>query len=155
LIEYHAPWTQAEVVPAGSVDWIMSQAVLEHVEDLVNLYECMRQWVRADGLISHQVDFKAHGTFFKWNGHWTAGSLLWRALRGKRYYLINRMPWSEHRRLLERFRFRIRELQLQKSPSDLHIGKVSKQLRSKIEPDDLEISGAFFIARRQGLASWC
>jgi hypothetical protein len=149
LIEYHAPWTDVNTIAPGTADWIISQAVLEHVDDLNHLYPCMRRWVSEEGQISHQVDFEAHGTFFKWNGHWTAGRRLWKTLRGKRHYLINRMPWSEHRRLLVKNEFAVSEFQLQRSPSDLDFSDVSDDLRPKFEPEDLDISGAFYIARRK------
>ena len=50
------------MVKSGSVDMILSQAVMEHVEHLEQTYEAMRHWLKPGGLASHAIDFKSHGT---------------------------------------------------------------------------------------------
>ena len=84
------------MVAPGSADLVMSQAVLEHVEDLAGVFRASFQWLRPGGHASHQVDFRSHGLFPDWDGHWTCAPWLWRMFRGRRAYLINRRPLEDH-----------------------------------------------------------
>jgi len=93
---YRAPWHAEQVVAPGSADLVMSQAVLEHVDDLASVYSASFQWLRPGGHASHQIDFRSHGLFPDWDGHWTCAPWLWKAFRGKRPYLINRLPLAAH-----------------------------------------------------------
>jgi hypothetical protein len=93
---YRAPWHAEQVVAPGTVDLVMSQAVLEHVEALPGLYQASFQWLRPGGHASHQIDFRSHGLFPAWDGHWTCPPWLWRMFRGRREYLINRLPLGVH-----------------------------------------------------------
>jgi hypothetical protein len=94
-----APWTAASVVQPGSIDWIVSQSVLEHIDDLAETYRILTQWLRPGGHASHLIDFDSHGLTTTWNGHWLLNDRIWRALRGRRPYLINREPYAAHQRL--------------------------------------------------------
>ena len=75
-----------------SVDLILSQAVLEHVDDLEAVYRAMRIWLRQGGYLSHEIDFRSHDLTDDWNGHWACNELLWRIARGKKPYLIIDSP---------------------------------------------------------------
>ena len=107
MIQYVVPWHDPSIIEPESVDMIFSQAVLEHVDDLENAYSSMRLWLRDGGLASHQIDFKSHGTAHEWNGHWACSDPIWKLIRGKRPYLINRRPVSAHIELLNKYGFRI------------------------------------------------
>ena len=61
-LRYAAPWRDASVMQPGSLDLIFSQAVMEHVDDLPATYAACRDWLRPGGLMSHQIDFRCHGT---------------------------------------------------------------------------------------------
>ncbi|RJP62040.1 MAG: hypothetical protein C4541_00460 [Candidatus Auribacter fodinae] len=56
---------------------IFSQAVLEHIDNLPEAYESMRLWLKPDGFMSHQIDFKCHGTAEEWNRHWAYSQSEW------------------------------------------------------------------------------
>lgn len=106
-IHYIVPWYDDRVIRAQSVDMIFSQAVLEHVDNLTQTYQSLHRWLKADGFMSHQIDFGCHGLAKKWNGHWAYSDLAWKIVRGKRSYLLNRYPYSVHKRLLEQCGFNI------------------------------------------------
>lgn len=106
-IHYFAPWYDADVIKQESVNMIFSQAVLEHVDDLPLTYEALYRWLKVGGFMSHQIDFGCHGRASRWNGHWAYSDLTWKLIRGKRPYLINRQPYSVHRRLLEECGFEV------------------------------------------------
>jgi SAM-dependent methyltransferase len=101
IIQYTVPWYDANTIQFNSVDLIYSQAVLEHVEDLRNTYKSMHLWLKPTGYISHQIDFKCHGTADEWNGHWQYSDFVWKLVRGRRLYFLNREPHSTHIALMK------------------------------------------------------
>src|ERR1700722_2033300 len=99
-LAYRVPWSDAKVVQKESIDLILSQAVLEHVVDINSTYQAMYQWLKPGGVMSHQIDFRSHNLAKEWNGHRAIPDWLWNVMAGKRAYLINREPWSAHKRAI-------------------------------------------------------
>ncbi len=95
-LAYIAPWTDPTVIDAGSVDMIVSQAVLEYPPDLSATYTAMDRWLRPGGFVSHSIDFSSHGLTAHWNGHWACSDVYWALLVGRRPYRLNRTPHSAH-----------------------------------------------------------
>jgi len=145
-VSYVAPWFEASQVTHASVDWIFSQAVMEHVDDLAATYAACRDWLRPGAAMSHQIDFKSHGTATAWNGHWAYSALTWRMIRGARGYLINRAPHSRHRAALAAAGFEILEDQPVKRDDGLGRARLASPFRD-LGDDDLTTAGAFIIAR--------
>ena len=106
-IRYLAPWNEAGTILPESVDWVFSQAVLEHVDDVSAAYSALMKWLRAGGLMSHSIDYCCHGLTGDWNGHWSIPDWLWTIVRGRRAYLINRLPHSAHVQAMRESGFRI------------------------------------------------
>lgn len=106
-IAYFAPWYEASVVRPESVDFVFSQAVMEHVVDLDHTYRALWRWLGPGGWASHVIDFRCHHTTRQWNGHWACSDLVWGLIRGKRVYLINREPHSTHIQLLREHHFEV------------------------------------------------
>ncbi len=104
-MRYCAPWDDA--VEDNSVDVIVSHSVLEHVDDLQTTYAALYRWLRPGGLMSHQIDLTSHATSRSWDGYRSYPEWLWWVVRGKRPYLINRAPPSEHLRIMAMNDFKI------------------------------------------------
>lgn len=51
-VSYFAPWSDPKVVRERSVDMIVSQAVLEHVDDLSRTYQVLHRWLKPGGFLS-------------------------------------------------------------------------------------------------------
>ncbi|MET0659721.1 MAG: hypothetical protein ABW110_16355, partial [Steroidobacteraceae bacterium] len=81
-------------------------------------------WLRPNGYMSHQIDFKCHDSAREWNGHWTYSDLMWKIARGKDTWLINREPHSTHVRLIHECGFRVVE--------DARVSRPSKITRSQL-----------------------
>ena len=145
-VSYVAPWIDDGCITRGSVDWIFSQAVMEHVDDLEATYASCRDWLRPGAVMSHQIDFNSHGTATTWNGHWAYSDLTWRMVRGARGYLINRAPHSWHRAALTAAGFSILEDQPVKRDDGLGRAFLARPYRD-LDDDDLTTAGAFIIAR--------
>lgn len=101
VIKYVAPWDNTDLIEKNTVDMIFSQAVLEHVDEIDNIYKIQFEWLKQNGIISHIIDFKCHGTHKEWNGHWTYSNFTWNIIRGNKPYLLNRTPHSRHISLIE------------------------------------------------------
>jgi SAM-dependent methyltransferase len=99
FFEAAAPWANSSIVKPGSVDWLFSHSVLEHVDDLDGAYRSMASWLKPNALASHLIDFDSHGLSDEWNGHWRIGDRLWTVLQGKRPYLLNRQWYEVHTKL--------------------------------------------------------
>jgi len=147
IITYKVPWYNSDILKPESIDIIFSQAVLEHVDDLKYTYATMREWLKPNGFISHQIDFKSHGYANEWNGHWTYSDFLWKLIRGIRPYLINREPHSTHIEILKEVGFEIVCDQVIKSKSTITREKLARKFKN-ISDDDLIISGAFIQAKK-------
>jgi len=144
-IVYQAPWTDPALIRPGSVDMIFSQEVLEHVTDMSGVYEAMRRWLAPDGVMSHQIDYRCHGKADTWNGHWTYSDLEWKVIVGRRPYLLNRAPHSEHMNLLRKAGFDVIEERRARSPSQITRRQLAPRFQN-ISDDDLTTSGAFVLA---------
>lgn len=62
------PYANLDIKP-GSVDCVISRAVMEHVDDLDNTYKAISHWRKTGGLVALIVDFSSHGLGNEWNGH--------------------------------------------------------------------------------------
>ena len=146
-IEYVAPWSDASVIAENSVDLIVSHSVLEHVTDLGNTYRALYRWLRPQGWMSHQIDFKSHGLSPEWNGYRRYSEFLWKLLVGRRPFSINREPCSVHLNYLREMGFET-TLVLKHLRSD---GIKRSQLTSHwagLSDEDLNCSGLFVQARK-------
>jgi len=147
LFQYVDPVAASSVIHAGSVDILFSQAVLEHVEDLQNLYRACRTWLRPGGLVSHQIDFRSHGSSREWNGHWVYPDGVWRLIRGNRPYLLNREPCSTHLRLFAENGFQIVVEERSPLSSRLQRSQLARRFR-KMPEQDLTTAGLYVVGQK-------
>ena len=55
MIHYEVPWYDSSILERESIDMIVSQAVLEHVDKLPLTYERMYSWLKIGGFMSHAL----------------------------------------------------------------------------------------------------
>lgn len=146
MIRYVAPWDDEDVIDDGSIDFLISQAVLEHVNDLESTYAGLDRWLAPDGLMSHSIDFRSHGLHEAWNGHLSFAPLVWRVLVGRRRALLNRAQWSQHHAYLQA-RFRIAQLTLFEREDGLPAGRLWRGFRGSTE--DLRTATVFVQATKR------
>lgn len=145
MIQYRAPWNTQGAIEHESLDLVFSQATLEHVDALRDVYRAMYLWLKPGGYMSHQIDFKCHGSATQWNGHWTYSDLMWKLVRGKDTWLINRQPYSTHVQLTQDCGFRIVGQQCVRKPSNVTRRQLAPKFRA-LSDDDLTITDAFIQA---------
>jgi hypothetical protein len=137
MIDYRTRWFDEQAIERGTIDMLVSQAVLEHIDDLPSTYRAMRLWIKPDGFVSHDVDFRAHSTARFWNGHWKYSDLIWKLIRGRRSYLLNREPYSVHLRLLAENGFRIVGGQRTNADPVIAREKLAPRFRQQLTDQDL------------------
>lgn len=146
-IKYLAPLGEMSGIPTGSVDWIFSQAVMEHVDDPGSTYrECFR-CLKPGAIMTHQVDFRCHDTAPEWNGHWKYPQWLWNLMRGRRPWFVNRMPHSVHHQLQKQAGFEMLVDVAQTQEQGLRRSQLAEGFRS-LSDKDLSTAGAMFVSVR-------
>lgn len=147
-VGYRAPWHEA--TPNGRpADMVISQAVLEHVDELAHAYRQMYEWLRPGGFMSHVIDFRCHATARDWNGHWTYSDFTWALFRGRRPYFINRAPCSRHVALIRETGFNVVFKRRRTQPSTIGKQDLASRFRDgELTPEDLVTSGLFVQAVR-------
>ena len=95
--------------------------------------------------MSHQIDFKCHGTADEWNGHWAYSDCLWRLIKGNRAYLLNREPLSTHIKHLETNGFKISCIIPVRNNSGLNRNRLDSRFRN-LSDEDLTTSSAHIIS---------
>jgi len=148
MIRYSAPWYGEKEIEEGSVDFLFSQAVLEHVDNLDLAYAAMRKWLKPTGHMSHTIDFSSHGLADEWNGHWRYSNFLWRLIRGRRPWLINRQPFSIHAELLARNGMSLISSERVEAESKFRRSDLARACRG-VREDDIVTRGVFVQARIQ------
>ncbi|MBT9519349.1 MAG: methyltransferase domain-containing protein [Dechloromonas sp.] len=146
-IRYLAPMGRMHEIPGDSVDLILSQAVMEHIDQLEETYtECFR-CLKPSGFMSHQIDLRCHDTALEWNGHWKYAAPTWCLMRGGRPWFINRHPCSTHIGLVNQIGFNIRA-EIKQSAS---LGIARRQLASRfkaLSENDLTTAGVLVLASK-------
>ena len=108
-------------------------------------YHASRRWLRVGGLLSHQIDFRSHQMTRKWNGHWACSDFLWKLMKGRRRYLLNREPCSRHIELMAEQGFAIVGIQRTKVRSDIARDDLSPRFMI-VTNEELATSGALIQA---------
>lgn len=145
LARYIVPWDDSSILKKESVDMIISQAVLEHIDKLQEAYQSMRAWLKPSGFMSHEIDFKCHGMADEWNGHWAYYDMEWLMMRGRRPWFLNRQPHSVHMDMLKRAGFRVVGNDSHELDSGISRKSLARSLRHMTDTD-LVTSSAFIVS---------
>jgi len=148
LVSYQAPWTSPSDIALGCLDFIFSQAVLEHVDNLEETYQAMFAWLKPGGYASHVIDFSAHYLSPFWNGHWAYSDLQWKLVRGRREFLLNREPLSTHVACAEKAGFEILAIDLLRGEEGLNRKGLSQRFQG-LDCNDARTRGAMLILRKR------
>lgn len=144
---YVAPWDDPAVIRENSLDFLLSHAVMEHVDDPEAIYRVQYRWVKPGGAISHMIDYRCHNLSREWNGHWAYSAVLWKMMRSKRPYFINRCPHSVHAAAIRKCGFQIVGEQKTKEASRISREQLAAEFRG-FSDEDLTTATGFFQARK-------
>jgi hypothetical protein len=147
-IRYQAPWTSIAEVAPKSLDLIFSQAVLEYVVPLAEVYKAMSVWLKSEGYASHVIDLSAHDLSPFWNGHWAYSDREWRMACGQREIFLNREPLSTYLACTEKSGFEILLLKKDYRNDGLKVVELSPRFQT-LDAEDLQIRGAMMVLRKR------
>jgi len=147
LVNYHAPWNSLHDVPEASLDLILSQAVLEHVNNLEEAYVAMFKWLKSGGYASHVIDFSSHHLSSRWNGHWSYSDWEWGLVKGRRQILLNRAPLSTHLAYAKRVGFEVVSIKSEEDHNGFDISTLSRQFAT-LNVEDARTRAAMVILRK-------
>jgi len=145
-ISYIVPWMDY-TDELSNVGLIFSQACLEHIDKLDEAYKSMSMILDENGFMSHQIGFVSHGITVEWNGHWALSDFIWRMIRGKRPYLINREPMAKHLTLMEKYDFKVLIIKRTINKDGIPYTKRSKRFKNMTE-EDFETLSAFVVLQK-------
>ena len=149
LIKYHIPWNDDKIVDAETIDFVYSQAVMEHVEDVKGTYEAVYKWLKPGGLTSHSIDFKSHNITKSWNGYRTFSELEWKIVKGGRLFLINRVPYSTHIELQKKLNLKILKSIPYKKENEIPHEQFSEKFK-QLSEEDMTTSEAYILSIKEG-----
>ena len=141
-------WSDPESHVESGVDLVFSHAVLCLVDDLDRVYGHFARVLKPGGWMSHQMSFDSHEVTREWNGHWRYGERLWKLVRGRRPFFVNREPASTHLEMMRRHGFEIVATLRRRAQDGLPRNALAPRWREMPE-EDLSSSAAFFIARKR------
>jgi SAM-dependent methyltransferase len=147
LIRYQAPWTSALDLSPQSLDVIVSQAVLEHVDDLDTAYRAMYEWLKPHGYASHVIDFTAHYLSPFWNGHWSYSDWQWKCVRGRREFLLNRAPLGAHLHCAKSAGFDILGVERMSGYDGLPKDRLARRFAS-LDGEDIQTRGVVLVLQK-------
>ena len=143
-IEYFAPGSAN--IKSDSVDMIISEAVMEHVSNTMELYRTMYNWLKPGGIISHDIDFMSHALTDDWNGHWMYSTFQWRIIEGNLFPLLNREPCSNHLRAIEEVGFRVVKIKRMREVCDMMTRTKFHRKYKEMDAEDITTRSALILA---------
>jgi hypothetical protein len=149
FIRVVAPWTSSSI-SSESVGWLWSHSVMEHVDEIEQVWKCYAAWLAHDGMMTHNIDYHCHGLAKHWDGHWSINDLCWKVIRGRRPYLLNRLPHSAQMALANSSGFEVVCELIRTLPPSIPDGKLTPRSASATTARDRQTAEAFVILRRAG-----
>jgi SAM-dependent methyltransferase len=141
--------TSLQRIPEGQVDFLFSNAVLEHVRlsQFASLAKEMRRVLRRDGVASHQIDFRDHLEEALNNLRFPEA--IWESdFMARSGFYTNRLPWPAMKQIFEDSGFCVEMLVMQPWPQGLPTPQRSMALPfRKMPAEQLMIMGAHVILR--------
>jgi SAM-dependent methyltransferase len=146
-VRYEAPWNTRDEIVFGSLDLVFSQAVLEHVDTLEEVYYTMFDWLKPGGYASHVIDFSAHHLSPVWNGHWAYSDSEWQLVRGRREFLLNREPLTAHLTYAKKAGYEVLLTSPVYDNHGLSVQTLAKRFR-QLDAEDARTRGVMSILRK-------
>ena len=91
-------------IEKNSLDYIVSNAVLEHVNDMESLFAVLTELLKPRGIMYHEIDLRSHGRFQKFGELYfhVFSNKLWN-LMGSNVGAPNRMLLKDYVKIFEKF----------------------------------------------------
>lgn len=146
FITYYIPWKETDINRDNKIDFIYSETVLQHVEDLEYTYAAMKKWLKPTGLMSHTIDFESMNVTESWNGYWLFSDFEWNIVKGGKIFLINREPISKHIELHSKHGFEILINSPIKRSNKMNRSQFSRKYQNLSE-EDITTNGTYMLSK--------
>lgn len=153
-LEIHRTGINNVPLPDDSVDFIFSNAVLEHVSEPALALREMYRLLKPGSLMAHQVDLRVHGPVKKKNplAHLHYAPWEWRILTARKMSYTNRLRLSQFVSLIKESGFDLKHLKMREGASE----ELPENQRNSFYDDfremsdqDLRTLGFFFVAKKR------
>lgn len=147
LIKTISNWDNADGIECGTIDFVFSHAVMFYVDDLLDAYSKLFQWLKPGGLMAHQIDFSCLYFHRDWYAHWCMPELIWRCLKGQRHYFLNRAPLSAHLYAMRVAGFCVESVKPTVAETICPRASLADKFRH-LSDEDLNTKGAYILAKK-------
>jgi len=147
FVNYVAPWNSASNLELTDLDLVFSQAVLQYVDELEQIYSAMFTWLKPGGYASHRIGFSETHLSPYWNGHWAYSDFHWQMVRGRHEGFLNRAPLSTHLNFAKKAGFQIVFVEGDFDDEGLNAKDLSPRYQSLSE-EDRRTRGVMLILRK-------
>jgi len=106
LIQINNNWME-DYQLINRFDFVFSRAVMEHVNKPDEVYHNLNMALKINGLMFHDIEFHSHGITKDWNTHKNINENIWRIIKGKRPYFLNRYEYIDHYNMIQNNNFKI------------------------------------------------
>ena len=145
-ISYYSPWQLQNnklKIKEQNIDLVFSRAVLEHVDSPEKIYRDLNEITEINTLMIHDIEYHSHGLSKYWNGHMFFDKYIWKLIKGKRHYFINRCSHTEQEKLTSEYGFKI-----------IHSERIIKQSvitkkKQGIPVNDLQTYGGVIVSKKR------
>ena len=142
-----SPELNYNIIPNDTIDVIISQAVMEHIDNIEVIYKLSYAKLKNNGIMSHQIDHRCHTLSDWWNGHWQYSDRLWKLAAGRRPFTLNRLTSSEHISLIRATGFQILKIDRHIDKTGLPVLKFNHQFMN-MSIADAQTDGTYILARK-------
>jgi SAM-dependent methyltransferase len=155
LTTFKEPAENLASIPSGSIDFVFSNAVLEHIVDIAKVSAETARVTRAGGIASHTIDLRDHRNFERPLEHIIHGDRFFKALvRLIGFEIGNRLRSIEFWAAFERAGWRVVERRATMTAEPAYLKDATVRLRRGSSPyrrwpvEDLARIGVQFILRK-------
>lgn len=140
-------------LPDSSVDFIFSNAVMEHVSDVEVAFAEMNRLLKPGSYMAHNVDLRVHGPIKKTSplAHLQYADWEWKLLTARKMSYINRLRRSDFEKLLNKTNFELLHMKNNDEATDEYIDEIRSQFINKfreMDVKDIKTLGISIVAKK-------
>lgn len=149
-ISISVPWTDPKNIELykNSIDLIVTNAAMEHVDDVPSTYKNAYTVLKPGGLMLSAIDYKCHDSAGLWNGHWTYNKILWKIIYGNCVYFINRYSHSMHIEASEKFFETLADVSYASRENKLNMSDITNYFSKQITSEDIETTEGILLSKK-------
>lgn len=126
-------WENSQI---NNIGFFFSRAVMEHVNKPESVYKSIARFLTFDGIMLHDIELHSHGITNDRFGHMKLEGHIWKLIRGRRKYLLNKYSYARHLTCIE-------------NGFTILFDSVGDTIRNKVNGTVQEPEGVCFVAKKR------